>query len=89
MASKTTIDHDTIKRWAEQRGAVPATVEGTEHGAEGAGILRLEFRKDANLEPVDWGAFFKKFEESELAFLYQDKTAGGKISRFHKFVRRH
>jgi hypothetical protein len=89
MASKTTTDHGTIRRWAEQRGAVPATVEGTEHGEEEAGILRFEFKKDGDLEPIDWDAFFEKFDESGLAFLYQDKTAGGKISRFHKFVRRH
>jgi hypothetical protein len=89
MASKTTTDHDTIRNWAEKRGAVPATVEGTEKDSEKAGILRFEFRKDGNLEPIDWEAFFDKFEESELAFLYQDKTAGGRLSRFHKFVRRH
>ena len=89
MASQTTTDHDTIRRWAEARGAVPATVEGTEKGEEEAGILRFEFRKDAHLEPIDWDAFFEKFEESGLAFLYQDKTAGGKTSRFHKFVHRH
>jgi hypothetical protein len=89
MPSKTTTDHQTIRRWAEKRGATPATVEGTERGGE-VGILRLDFTpKDANLEPVDWDAFFDKFEESELAFLYQDKTASGKTSRFHKFVRRH
>lgn len=89
MASKTTTDHGTIRDWAERRGAVPATVEGTEQGDEEAGILRFEFRKDADLEPIDWDAFFEKFDDSGLAFLYQDKTASGKISRFHKFVRRH
>jgi hypothetical protein len=90
MASKTTTDHETIRQWAEKRGAIPATVEGTERGDEEVGLLRFDFKpKDDNLEPVDWDAFFDKFEESELAFLYQDKTAGGKVSRFHKFVRRH
>ena len=29
-----------------------------------------------------------KFDEAGLAFLYQDKTADGGTSRFHKFVRR-
>src|SRR5207248_994635 len=28
----TTNDHDTIRRWAEERDAKPATVPGTEHG---------------------------------------------------------
>ncbi len=89
MSSKTTTDHDTIRSWAEKRGAVPSTVEGTERDQEEAGILRFDFRpKHAKLEPVDWDAFFEKFEESKLAFLYQDKTASGKVSRFHKFIRR-
>ncbi len=89
MTSKTTTDHETIRHWAEQRGAVPSTVEGTERKGEAAGILRFDFKpKDADLEPVDWDAFFDKFEESRLAFLYQDKTASGEISRFHKFVHR-
>jgi hypothetical protein len=89
MASKTTTDHDTIREWAEKRGAVPSTVEGTERDDEEAGILRFDFKpKDADLEPIDWDAFFEKFDESHLTFLYQDKTAGGKMSRFHKFVHR-
>jgi hypothetical protein len=89
MASKTTTDHDAIRKWAEKRGAVPASVEGTEHGAEAAGLLRFDFKpKDAKLHPVDWDAFFDKFDESRLAFLYQDKTAAGKMSRFHKFIHR-
>jgi hypothetical protein len=90
MASKTTTDHQTIRAWAERRHAVPASVEGTEKNNEVAGILPFEFRKkETNLEPIDWSAFFEKFEESELAFLYQDKTSSGRLSRFHKFVRRH
>ncbi len=89
MTSKTTTDHDTIREWAEKRGAVPSTVEGTERDGEEAGILRFDFKpKDDNLEPVDWNAFFEKFEESRLAFLYQEKTASGGTSRFHKFVKR-
>ena len=39
------------------------------------------------LEEIEWDEFFQKFDESDLAFLYQDRTKDGKISRFHKFVR--
>ena len=39
-------------------------------------------------KPDSWDDFFEKFDEADLAFLYQDKTEGGKISRFHKFVAR-
>ncbi len=89
-SSRTTTNHDAIRKWAERRGGHPTTVTGTEHGKEAAGVLRLDFGvKDEKLHAVDWGAFFDKFEESKLAFLYQDKTSNGKISRFHKFIHRH
>jgi hypothetical protein len=83
-----TTDHDTIREWAEKRGGHPATVKRTERGQE-AGILRLDFDPpDEALEKISWDDFFEKFEDADLAFLYQDKTNGGKPSRFHKFVSR-
>ncbi|MFZ5737772.1 MAG: hypothetical protein ACOY6K_12920 [Pseudomonadota bacterium] len=86
--STTTTDHDAIRQWAEQRQGRPATVKATEQG-DHAGILRIDFGPpDEGLEPIEWTEFFRKFDESRLAFLHQDKTAEGKISRFHKFVRR-
>jgi hypothetical protein len=89
-ASKTTTDHTTIRKWAEKRGGHPTSVVGTEHRKEAAGVLRFDFGvQDEKLHTVDWDAFFDKFEENKLAFLYQDKTADGKMSRFHKFIHRH
>ena len=86
--SHTTTDHDVIRKWVDQRSGRPATVKGTEED-EHAGILRIDFGpKEDGLEEIDWEAFFDKFDEADLAFLYQEKTADGKTSRFHKFVRR-
>jgi hypothetical protein len=90
--SHTTTDHNQIRRWIEERGGRPATVKGTERGGEEAGILRVDFPgrgEDQKLEPLDWDEFFEKFEESNLAFLYQDETKDGDTSRFFKFVSRH
>jgi hypothetical protein len=85
----TTTDHNTIRKWAEDRGGVPATVKATEEDGR-AGILRIDFGpRDEGLEEITWEEFFKKFDESRLAFLYQDKTKDGKISRFYKFVSDH
>src|SRR4051794_10226935 len=85
---KVTTDHNHIRRWAEERGAVPATVKATESDGD-PGLLRLDFPpRDESLEPVEWDDFFKKFDEKALAFLYQDKTAAGRKSRFHKFINR-
>lgn len=88
QSSNTTTDHDEIRRWAEARGGKPATVKGTEDEDEHAGVLRIAFRDDSSLEPIEWDEFFEKFEEAGLAFLYQDQTKDGKTSRFFKLVER-
>jgi len=56
-------------------------------------MLRIEFpgkpgAKDDKLQEIGWDEFFEKFEESNLAFLYQEETASGDESRFSKFVQR-
>lgn len=88
--SRTTIDHEEIRRWVEERGGKPATVART-GGNEDAGILRIDFpdRGDTDaLREISWDEFFAAFDANELAFLHQDRTSDGKISRFSKFVRR-
>ena len=86
--AQTTTDHKTIRQWAEKRGGRPATVEDTAD-KKGAGILRLDFGpKDDALSEISWDEFFLKFDKEKLAFLHQDRTADGAISRFHKFVGR-
>ena len=88
--SKTTQDHDEIRRWAEARGAVPAEVAST-HKKNEPGILRFEFpkapnRKDDKLQEISWDDFFEKFDESNLELVYQEKTADGEVSNFNKLV---
>lgn len=88
--TRTTTDHEEIRRWVEERGGHPASVKGAERGGE-AGILRINFPgtpADEALEEIDWDSFFAKFEESKLAFVYQEEKAEGDQSRFGKFVRR-
>jgi hypothetical protein len=86
--SAKTTDHKVIKKWAGQREGTPATVRATEEDGH-AGILRIDFGPaEDRLEEIEWDEFFTKFDESDLAFLYQDRTKDGKLSRFHKFVRR-
>ncbi len=85
-----TTDYDTIREWAETRGGWPATVGRTAKG-QTAGILRIDFpgfSGAGSLKPISWDDWFDKFEESSLAFLYQEKTADGKQSRFFKLIER-
>ena len=88
--SKTTTDHDEIRRWAEERGGKPTHVKGT--GSSGdAGLLRIDFpgyTGEGKLEPISWDDFFEKFDEQQLALVYQDKTADGQKSNFNKLVSR-
>ena len=86
--SQTTRDHDTIRKWVEERGGHPATVRGTEGGDE-AGVLRIDFpgySGEGSLEHISWEDFFRKFDQENLVFLYQDETRDGKESRFFKFI---
>ena len=87
--SKTTTDHDEIRRWAEKRGAHPACVKGT-GGKKDVGLLRLDFPgySEKNLEEISWDEFFEKFDESNLALVYQEKTADGEVSNFNKLISR-
>ena len=86
--SHTTTDHNKIRKWVEERDGVPTTVKETAEDGH-AGILRIDFGpREKRLQEIGWDEFFEKFDEARLAFLYQDKTQDGKISRFHKFVSR-
>jgi hypothetical protein len=86
-ATKTTTDHDEIRKWVEDHGGKPTTVEGTARQGEGAGLLRIDFptgASDPPLEPISWDDFFAKFDDAGLAFIYQDDQD----STFCKFVDR-
>jgi hypothetical protein len=88
-ASYTTTDHDVIRAWAQARGGAPASVEGTGDSSGDAGVLRIEFRdRNNDLDEVDWDPFFKTFDDRGLAFVYQEHTSDGQLSRFNKFIRR-
>jgi hypothetical protein len=88
--SKTTQNHDEIRRWAEARNAIPCEVASTERDGE-AGILRFCFPKAKNsnddaLKQIEWDQFFEKFDENGLSMVFQEKTAGGARSNFNKLI---
>ena len=88
--SNVTTNHEQIKQWVEERGGNPARVKGTE-SKNSAGLLRIDypgFSGEQSLEEITWEEFFDAFDKNGLAFLYQDKTADGKLSRFSKLIDR-
>jgi len=89
-SSKVTTDHEEIRRWAEERKAHPACVKGT-GGKKDTGMIRLDFpgyTGGQSLQPISWEEFFRKFDESNLALVYQEQTAEGQKSNFNKLVSR-
>jgi DNA-binding MarR family transcriptional regulator len=87
--TRTTTDHDEIRRWVEAHGGKPATVRGTGDGEPG--VLRIDFpggTGEDQLEHISWDEWFQKFDRENLAFLYQDHKASGEDSTFFKLVRR-
>jgi hypothetical protein len=88
--SRTTTDHNEIRQWVEQHDGKPASVSGTGAGDE-AGVLRIDFPGGAGedqLEHISWDDWFAKFDENNLAFLYQEQKASGEDSTFFKLVSR-
>src|SRR3954468_22320769 len=82
-------DHEQIRQWAEDRGAKPTCVRGTGGGGD-TGMIRLDFPGYSgaeSLQPIDWDEWFRQFDESNLALLVQETTAGGQRSNFNKLVR--
>ncbi len=89
--SKTTTDHETIRKWAEERGGKPAAVKSTHQEGEEVGIIRIDFpgySGGESLEEISWDEFFEKFDDADLAFVYEEKTSKGEKSNFNKLVKR-
>ncbi len=80
-----TRNRDVIRRWAEQRHAVPATVPGTEHDGR-AGVLRFNFPDygGRELQQISWEEWFRAFDGRKLVFLFQEHKRDGNMSNFFR-----
>ncbi|MGN6333113.1 MAG: Rho termination factor N-terminal domain-containing protein [Motilibacteraceae bacterium] len=88
--SLVTTSHEVIMQWADERGGVPATVRGTEHG-DLAGVLRFDFTEtdpdssgEDRLEHIGWDEWFATFDERRLNFIYQEQRSDGRPSTFFR-----
>jgi hypothetical protein len=89
-SSRTTTDHEQIRKWAEARGAKPACVKGT-GGRGDPGMIRLDlpgYSGADSLKEISWDAWFDAFDRNGLALVYQERTADGARSNFNKLVAR-
>jgi hypothetical protein len=78
----TTKDHDTIRRWAEERGGKPVRVKD-------AGVIELDFPGYSGgdrLEEISWDDWFSVFDDRGLELVYQETTADGEQSNFNRLT---
>lgn len=83
--SLVTTNHEVIRKWAEDRRAVPATVPGTEHDG-GLGVLRFDFPGygGEDLQQVSWEEWLGTFDRRGLNFIHQQETKDGDQSNFFR-----
>ncbi|GAA2637682.1 hypothetical protein SMC26_37740 [Actinomadura fulvescens] len=81
--SLVTTDHDVIRQWAEERGAEPATVPGSEYdGRPGRLLFDFPGYGGEDLEKISWDDWFRTFDERKLNFIYQEHKSDGAQSNF-------
>ena len=74
-STRTTNDHEEIRRWAEERGGRPAAVIDPRQKSI-AGGLRIDFPGfdiGEDLQEITWTEFFDRFEEENLTFIFQEE----------------
>jgi hypothetical protein len=84
-------DHETIRRWAEARGARPARVkpgrDATLSYTDDPICLVIPGASPADaVERITWHEWFRKFDEHELALLIEN--AHRQPSTFNRLIKR-
>lgn len=85
-----TTDHKIIRQWVEARGGVPVHVRNNETPTEDEWVLDFLFhdKKDIRYKQLTWSEFFRSFDQSHLAFEYDDGTEAIEENQFYKFISR-
>ena len=72
--------------WVESRGGHPAV---DRHGVR----LRIDFdshktnqQRDATLQRIPWDEFFRRFDERNMQFVYQNAEQDGTTSRYYRIM---
>jgi hypothetical protein len=81
VMSKTITDHDEIRTWIEEGNGQPGKMAETE-------LLSVYFgQPEDDIQSIEWEEFFEIFDRNNLAFMYEDRSAGDTTS-FFEFVDR-
>ncbi|MFG3422030.1 hypothetical protein [Micromonospora sp. NPDC048063] len=84
--SLVTANHDVIRRWAQERGAKPATIAGTEREGR-AGVLTFNipgYRESSRVREITWDEWFRTFDDRKLNLIYQEQLRDGRPSNFFR-----
>jgi hypothetical protein len=88
--TKSTTDHDLIRKWAEDRGGRPVRVLNVFGAQPDESHLRIDFlfdKYDDGVQQISWDEFFAIFDREGMALVYQTETESGILSRFGRIVR--
>jgi len=80
-----TIEPNQIRGWAESRGAKPVLKSEPDDNVPSPAIRFPE--QDIGME-VSWDQWLAGFEDGLWAFIWQDTTHDGQVSRFCRLVPR-
>ncbi|MFI7554630.1 hypothetical protein ACIBR1_03850 [Micromonospora echinaurantiaca] len=84
--SLVTSNHEVIQRWAQERGAKPATIAGTEREGR-AGVLTFNipgYRESSRIREITWDEWFHTFDLRKLNLIYQEQMRDGRQSNFFR-----
>jgi hypothetical protein len=94
VRTRSTRDHDTIRRWATAHAAEPATGEATESGPatvavnDGGVGVRFNFPGAARFRPIDWIEWLAHFDRHQFRFVFEepntDQVAARAYELFHE-----
>ena len=91
---KTTIDHGEIKEWVDRYHGKPQILDHEGALADAIG-LRIGFSNSTNFlgetntpQDIAWEEFFRRFEEQQLAFEYNDTNEVFDPSLAYRFIKR-
>lgn len=82
-----TRDRTVIRRWAQARGAEPATGVGKVNIQDGGAAIRFAFPGVGRLQPISWEDWFENFDQYNLVFAFEELTEEGLQSHKYRLVR--